>query len=408
MTPGTPRPVDAAAVQGQQDAVAHEPPVTAARPRRPLMPGWGQSGLASGLAVALLISAALAGAYVTGRVTAQRALVTPDEINTVEVAQKSLQAVVRVDSRLRKEFLQPGDDPIEVGTGFFYKKDLIVTNYHVIQYQESVSVTLSNGRRVNAKIEGVDPGIDIAILRVTGVTAPKTLSFGQSARLIPGQKLISIGTPLRIQNFVGAGIFSVMVSPRDVPRNDNLGSEIGQYITTTTSIQPGNSGGPLLDSRGAVVGVADLNAAPNGLIPGTIGIAIPGDLVKQSLDDLEKIGVPQRGTLGVTLVDLDTLDPALRSLAGLNSSEGALVDEVPAGTAGARAALRGSLRNSKSQLLAPLGDIIVAVDGQRVQNSFDVIRIVAAKRPGQTVTLRLWRNKKSVDVKVTLLRRTLQ
>ncbi|WP_034386249.1 S1C family serine protease [Deinococcus sp. YIM 77859] len=358
--------------------------------------------------VALLLMGAVTGAYITGRVTAQRALVTPEEINTVEVVQKTLPAVVRVDARLRKEALQPGDDPVDTGTGFFYKKNLIVTNYHVIQYQESVSVTLYNGRRVTARVEGIDPGIDIAILRVTGVTAPRTLSFGRSAALVPGQKLITIGSPLRIQNYVGTGVFSVAASARDIPRNDGLGQEIGQYLVTTANIQQGNSGGPLLDSRGAVVGVADANAAPNSFVPGVIGIAVPGDLVRQSLDDLEKIGVPQRGTLGVSLVDLDTLDPALRQLAGLSSSEGALVDEVPAGTAGARAGLRGSLRNSRGQLLAPLGDVIVAVDGQRVRNSFDVVRLVAAKRPGQTVTLRVWRNKKPVDVKVTLQKRTLQ
>ncbi|MEW6421323.1 MAG: S1C family serine protease [Deinococcota bacterium] len=358
--------------------------------------------------ILLLLAGAVTGAYVTGRVSAQRALVTPDEINTVEVTQKALQAVVRVDNRLRKDVLQPGDDPVETGSGFFYKQDLIVTNYHVIQDQESVSVTLYNGRRVPARVEGIDPGIDIAILRVTGVTAPKTLSFGRSAALIPGQKLITIGTPLKIQNFVTTGVFSVLASARDVPRNDQLGQEIGQYLITSANIQQGNSGGPVLDSRGAVVGVADANAAPNSFVPGVIGIAIPGDLVRQSLDDLEKVGVPQRGTLGVTLVDLDSLDPALRQLAGLSSSEGALVDEVPAGTAGARAGLRGSLRNSRGQLLAPLGDVIVAVDGQRVRNSFDVVRLVAAKRPGQIVTLRVWRNKKPVDVKVTLQKRTLQ
>ncbi|GGK37907.1 hypothetical protein GCM10008955_34770 [Deinococcus malanensis] len=363
---------------------------------------------ARALGLAALLTAAATGAYVTGRVTAQKALVTNDEINTVEVTQKALQAVVRVDVRLRKNALQPGDDPNETGSGFFYKKDLIVTNYHVIQYQESISVVLYNGRRVPARIEGVDRDIDIAVLRVNGVTAPKTLAFGQSARLIPGQKLITIGTPLKIQNFVSTGVFSVLASARDVPRGDNLAQEVGQYLITTASIQQGNSGGPILDSRGAVVGVADANAAPNAVVPGVIGIALPGDLVKQSLDDLEKIGVPQRGTLGVTMVDLDTLDPALRSLAGLSSSEGALVDEVPAGTAGARAGLRGSLRNSRGQLLSPLGDIIVAVNGQRVQSSFDVVRLVAARRPGQTVTLRVWRNKKAVDVKVTLLKRTLQ
>ncbi len=362
------------------------------------------------LGVAVLLLAASGAAYLTGRVTAQQGLVTNDEINTVQIVQANLPAVVRVDNKIRKDspLLQPGDDPLDVGTGFFIKKDLIVTNYHVVQDYETLTVTLYNGKRVAAKLEGADPGIDIALLRVTGVTAPKTLSFGNSSRLVPGQKLMAMGTPLRIQNFVSSGIFSVIARPEEIPRNDNLGQEIGQYLMTTASIQQGQSGGPVMDSHGAVVGVAVANAAPNNLIPGVLGIAVPGDLVKQSVDDLVKVGVPQRGTLGVVLHDLDNLDPALRQLAGLTSSSGALVWDVPAGSAGARAGLRGSLRNAKDQLLTPLGDVIVAVDGKPVKNAFDVSRLVAAKRTGQVVTLKVWRNKKAVDVKVTLPKRTLR
>lgn len=359
-------------------------------------------------ALTLLLLGVAAGAYFVGQVSAQKALVTPDEINTVEVVQSALPAVVRIDVRLRKEVLQPGDDPIEVGTGFFYKRDLVVTNYHVIQDQESITVTLSNGRQASAVIEASDPGIDIVLLRVKGVSAPKTLAFGDSAGLVPGQKLTVIGTPLRFSNFVSTGIFSVLASAREVPREDGIAQEVGEYIATTASIQRGNSGGPVLDSRGAVVGVADANAAPNLLQAGLIGLALPGDLVKQSVEDLEKIGVPQRGSLGATLIDLETLDPALREFAGLTSAEGALVDEVAAGTAAAQANLRGSLRNARGQLLAPLGDVIVAVDGQRVQNSFDVVRLIAAKRPGDTVTLTLWREGKQVKVPVTLLKRTTE
>jgi len=353
-----------------------------------------------------LLVAGLGGAYLTGRVTAQRALVTNEEINTVQVSQKALPALVRVDVRIRKDQLQPGEDPTDVGSGFFYRPNLIVTNYHVVQYQESLSIVMYDGKRVNASVEGVDPGIDIAILKVTGVTAPRTLSFGDSARLIPGQKMIALGTPLKYNNFVSTGVFST--TTRDLgQRADGLGQEIGQYGLTTATIQGGSSGGPVLDSRGAVVGVADANASSNTLLPGVIGAFIPSELVSQSLSDLEKIGVPQRGTLGVTLVDLDDLDPALRQLAGLTSNQGALVDEVPAGTAGARAGLRGSLRNNKGQLLSPLGDVVVAVDGRRIANSYDLIRAVALKRPGQVVALKVWRNKKEVTVNVTLLKRTL-
>lgn len=355
-------------------------------------------------AMVLGLAALLGTAYLAGRVTAARALVTPDEINTVEVTSNAVKAVVRVDARVPKSQLQPGDDPIETGSGFFYKPNLIITNYHVVQFQDAITVTLYDGRTVAAKLEGVDPGIDIAILRVGGVSAPKVLGFGSSALLIPGQKLIVIGTPLKYPNFIATGVYSTSANV-NAQRSDNLGLEVGQYLLTTASIQQGNSGGPVLDSRGNVVGVADANAAGNSFLPGLIGVALPADLVAQSLSDLERVGVSQRGTLGVTFQDLANLDPALRKAVGLTSSEGALVVDVPAGSTGARAGLQASLTNAQGQLVS-LGDVIVAVDGVRTRNQYDVIRLVAAKRPGDTVTLKLWRNRKEVNLKVPLAKRT--
>lgn len=358
------------------------------------------------LGVGALLLSALLGAYITGRVTAQQALITPDEINNVEVSRKGLPATVRIDVRIRADRLQPGDSPNDTGSGFFYKPGLIVTNYHVVQDQESMAVTLYDGRRVPAKIVGIDPGIDIALLKVGGVSAPKTVTWGNSDKLIPGQKLLAIGSPIHYQNFISTGVYST--STRNLgDRADKLGTEIGEYLLTTAMIQPGNSGGPVLDSRGNLVGVADANVGDSQLVPGIIGVFIPANLVRQSLTDLETVGVSQRGSLGVTLQNLADLDPALRSLAGLSSSNGALVGDVPAGSAGAKAGLHGSLKNNEGQLLAPLGDVIVAVDGNRIQNSYDVVRRVAAKRPGQSVTLTVWRNKKEVNIKVTLLKRTL-
>ncbi len=358
------------------------------------------------LGVAGLLTAALLGAYLTGRVTAQQALVTPDEINTVEVSRLALPATVKIDVRLRPDRLQPGDASSDTGSGFFYKSNLVVTNYHVIQDQESMVVTLYDGRRVPAKIVGSDPGIDIALLRVSGVTAPKTVTWGNSDKLIPGQKLLAIGSPIHYQNFISTGVYSTSTHALG-ERADKLGTEIGTYMLTTAMIQGGSSGGPVVDSHGALVGVADASVGDSQLVPGVIGVFIPSNLVRQSLNDLETVGVSQRGSLGITLQNLADLDPALRSLAGLSSSNGALVGDVPAGSAGARAGLRGSLKNNEGQLLAPLGDVIVAVDGNRIQNTYDVVRRVATRRPGQTVVLTVWRNKKLVKVPVTLLKRTL-
>lgn len=360
-----------------------------------------------GILIGLLLVGSLGTAYLAGQVDAQNKLVTADEINTVEIVRKSLPAVARIDVQLKKEVLNPGDMALEVGTGFFVRKDLLVTNYHVVRDQESINVILHNGKSVKAKIEAIDPGIDIALLKIRGVSAPKTLKFGDGKALTQGQKAILLGTPLRFQNYVTTGVFSAYTSPRNVPRDDGLGEEIGQYVLTSAAIQGGNSGGPLLDSRGGVIAVANANASntPNMTVPGIIGIAIPGDLVKQSVDDLIRHGVSQRGTLGITMKDLDALDPALLKLAGLTSSDGAVVYDVPAGTAGAKAALRGSVRNSRGLLLV-FGDVITAVNNKRVRNSFDVIRTVAAQRPGSTITLQVWRKKKKVNVKVKLQRRT--
>ena len=370
-------------------------PAWADRPWKPLL-------------AALLLAGTVGGAYLTGQVTAQRALVVPDEINTVEIVQRARPAVVQVNNTLVPEVIMPGDDPVEVGTGFFYKEDLIVTAYHVVQDSESVTVTLYNGRTVPATVEGIDPGIDVAVLRVTAADAPQTLSFGTSRTLLPGQKLITIGSPLKIRNYVGTGIFSVMAPASQIPRTDGIASEVPEYIVSTTSIQGGNSGGPMLDSRGAVVGIANANAAANQLAAGIIGIAVPGDMVQQTLSDLEQTGSPQRGNLGVTLVSLEDLDPALRQLAGLVSNQGVLVDEIQAGSPAGRAGLRGSLRNSRGQLLAPLGDIILAVDGQTVTQPFDVTSLVAAKRPGNTVRLTVWRDGRRQDLNVTLQQRSLE
>lgn len=354
--------------------------------------------------VGLLAVGVLGTAYVAGQVTAQNKLVTSDEINTVEIVRKSLPAVARIDVQLKQEVLNPGDHPIDTGTGFFISKDMLVTNYHVIKNGESINVILYNGKSISAKVAAVDPGIDIALLKIKG-SAPKFLKFGNSKNLISGQKLIMIGTPLKFQNYVSTGVFGVYTSPKNIPRNDSLGEEIDRYVMTDANIRQGSSGGPLLDSRGAVVAVSNATASSNLLMPDAIGVAIPGDLVKQSVKDLMSFEVSQRGTLGITMKDLDALDPALVKLAGLTSNEGVVVYDVPAGTAAAKAALRGSVRNSRG-LLVVLGDVITAVNGKRVRTSFDVIRMVAAQRPGSTVTLQVWRNKKKVNVKVKLKRRT--
>ncbi|MBB6096625.1 S1-C subfamily serine protease [Deinobacterium chartae] len=343
------------------------------------------------------------GGYMVGKVTAATPLATADEINTVEVSSRALKGLVKVTVRLPAALRQQGAPAEDCGSGFFYKPNLLITNYHVVQDAENIRVQLFDGRTVPAKIYGIDPGLDLAVLQVSGVNAPATLKFGNSERLLSGQKLIVLGSPFGFQNHVSTGVLSTVA--RTDPPAEDIGLEIPQMLFTTATIQACNSGGPVLDSRGAVVGVADANLSTVGLTVGLIGLAIPSSVVQQSVKDLEQFGVPQRGSLGITMKNLSELDPYTRNLTGLNSTDGAIVEEVPAGSVGARAGLRGTTRDVQGQLVT-LGDIIIAVDGRRVKDQYDITRAVAAKRPGQSLTLKVWRNKKEINLKVNLTRRT--
>ena len=352
--------------------------------------------------LAALVGVCAAGFWL-GKFQAASPLVTSDEINTVEVTSKNIKSLVRVIARIPKGQLQPGESPEEIGSGFFYKSNRIITNFHVVQAAESIQVELSDGRLVNAKLDGIDPGIDIAILTVSGVQAPATVRFGNSTNLIIGQKLLVFGSPFGVRNFVSTGDLAAI--ERTAPPADDIGQEIPSMLMTTAFLQRGNSGGPVLNSRGMVIGVADAMMASNSFAAdGSIGLAIPIDLVKESIQDLEQVGISQRGSLGITMSNLGDIEPIIRKQAGITTTEGAIVEEVPAGSLGQRAGLRGAIRDLKGQLVA-LGDVVVAIDKQRVRDQYDVVRLVASKRPGQKLTIKVWRNKKEVSLTATVVKR---
>lgn len=352
--------------------------------------------------------AAAAAGYYSGFIAADAApkLVTPDEINNVEVRQKAARAVVTVVAKYPPEQLQPGEPAEGYSSGFFISPTLVVTNYHAIDGAIGYSVILHDGTTRPVTIYNLDPGIDIALLEVKGIKAPGVLRFGDSSSLVPGQKLIVLGSPNGYPNNMSVGVFSSF--NRVEPPVDEIGTEIPRMILTDANIQQGNSGGPILDSRGNVVGVADAsiqNAVGTG---GLLGLGIPAALVSQSVSDLQKFGSTQRGSLGqdVKLRDLSDIDPVFLKAVGLNSSNGAVVDSVPPGTPAARAGLRGSRRDPNSGKLTEIGDIILKVNDKQVRDRYDVIQEVSRFRPGQSVTLSLWRNNRPVTVKVAITART--
>jgi len=330
-------------------------------------------------------------------------LTTPEEVARVEVIRRALPAVVKISGIVRDP--QTGNEGPANGSGFFYSSNRIVTNYHVVQDLRNMSVELFDGRSFPAQVFAVDKGIDIAILSVQGVTAPAQLSFGSSQNLPTGMGLVVIGSPFGQRNLTSYGILSG-IGPSSAQKNDldpQIGSEIGDLIFTDAKIMQGNSGGPVLDLQGRVVGVANSILGDLSGVGG-IGVAIPSDLVKQSVQDLERFGVPQRGGLRATLVDLAELDPLLLGKVGLLSTKGAMVEKVEPGGPAAQAGLRPAQRDQRGKLVS-LGDIILAVNGKAVRNAGEVTQSISRYRPGDKVKLTVWRNGRDMEITVTMMAR---
>jgi len=263
------------------------------------------------------------------------------------------------------------------GSGFIVDpKGLVLTNNHVIEGATSILVKLDDGRTFSADVVGRDPLTDVALLKLKGkVENLPSVGLGNSDETRVGDWLVAIGNPFGLASSVSLGILSAKA--RDIqagPYDD--------FLQTDAAINPGNSGGPLFNMKGEVVGI---NTAIVGGGSG-IGFAVPSNLIKALLPQLEKEGVVTRGYLGIGIQDL-TADIA--GALKLNINDGAIVNEVRAGGPGAKAGLK-------------VDDIIVAIDGQKIGSGSALTRTVALKRPGSTSTLTVYRGGNKQDMKVTL------
>jgi serine protease Do len=265
------------------------------------------------------------------------------------------------------------------GSGFIVSEDgHVLTNSHVVNEADRLTVKLSDGRSFQAETIGVDQRTDLAVIRIEGEKLP-TLPLGDSSNLEVGEWVLAIGNPFGLQSTVTAGIVSA------VGRSDVGIVAYEDFIQTDCAINPGNSGGPLLNLDGRVVGINTAILSRTGGNMG-IGFAIPVNMAKRIMNQLIDKGEVTRGYLGVLPQDLD---PALAQGLGLGQTRGVLLSQVLQDTPAAKAGLQA-------------GDVVVGLDGEKVMSASRFRNQVAAKSPGTTVRLTIVRNGKRQEVPVTL------
>ena len=268
------------------------------------------------------------------------------------------------------------------GTGFIIDPDgYILTNHHVIEGAERIAVRLADGRTLRAERVGSDPDTDIALIKVESPRPLPHAALGDSDSLRVGEWVLAIGNPLAYEHTVTVGVVSFI-------GRKLFDSSLDRYIQTDAAINFGNSGGPLINSRGEVIGI---NAAISSRAS-NIGFAVPINQASLILPQLREMGRVSRGYIGVALRDVD---PDLQRSLGLSSSSGALVQDVTAGSPGARAGLRPY-------------DLIVAVDGKQIVRNDELIQLVSARQPGTSATLQIVRDGRAMNVPVKLAERPVR
>ena len=321
----------------------------------------------------------------------------PEETVNVNVYKKALPSVVNIKSRAVSYNFFYGLIPEEgAGTGFILDKEgHILTNFHVIANAQKVEVTLYNRKTVTAQVVGADRHYDLAVLKIdTPSLTPVTL--GDSHNLQVGMKVFAIGNPFGLSGTMTRGIVSSIRSIRG-PSGDS----IDEAIQTDAAINPGNSGGPLLNSRGEVIGINSLIFTGGAEQSAGIGFAIPINTAKAVLNDLVTFGRVRRPSLGISGLPIG---PELAEQLGLSADYGVLIMQVNPGSAADRAGLRGG--NQRALLgNTPIilgGDLIVAIDGENIEDMQDMSSALNKHKAGDSVTVTIYRGKKKLDVKVSL------
>jgi S1-C subfamily serine protease len=336
------------------------------------------------------------------RLVAQGPRLLDDERNTIEVFQRASRGVVHISAR--STMTSPFEKHIlesSTGTGFFIDTEgRILTAFHVIKDKDEITVTLGNRHQLSGRLVGTAPQLDIALLQVDVAKAEVVpLVMGDSGSLEVGQKVLAIGNAVGLHNSLSVGVVSALqrsMGDTAVELEDAL-------IQTDAAINPGNSGGPLLNSAGEVIGINDaiIERAQD------IGFAVPIDLARSVIPDLIEMGHPYRPVLGFSGSEIT---PSLAKLFGLPVERGVLVEEVVANSPAAQAGLRAGGRivvvSQKAYVLG--GDIIVGVDSESISAASQIAKVLLRARPGQQLRLQVYRQGRTMDLSVPLLKMQMQ
>lgn len=319
-----------------------------------------------------------------------------EEQNNILVYRKNIPSVVNITSKAVAFDFFYGLVPQEgQGSGFVIDKEgHILTNYHVIADARQVEVTMHNRKKFRATVVGSDPAHDLAVIQIQAPNLTASV-LGDSRNLQVGQKVYAIGNPFGLAGTMTRGIVS-SIRPVKEPN----GATIDEAIQTDAAINPGNSGGPLMNGHGEVIGINTMILSSVGQNAG-IGFAIPINTAKAVINDLVTLGRVRRPELGVQTIPVG---PELAEQMGLPVDFGLLIIKVMPGRAAERAGLRGG--NERAYLgNIPImlgGDLIIAIDGENVQDQQDLAQVMNAHRAGDTVKVTVYRNKQKMDVNVTL------
>jgi len=327
------------------------------------------------------------------------AQLSSDEVLNVKVYRQASPAVANVLTKATEYDFWMDPVPVEgAGSGFVIdSKGYILTNFHVVQGAQSIEVVLGDQSRYAAKFVGADQRNDVALLKVEPKGKPLlALPLGDSAALQVGQKVLAIGNPFGFQSTLTTGVVSAL--GRTVQTSQT--TFIDQAIQTDAAINRGNSGGPLINSHGEVIGINSAIYTPSGTTAG-IGFAIPINTAKRIAHDLITDGRVHQAFLGVETIPINE---SFAEALGLPAQEGLLVQTTTRGGPAAEAGIHGGDRVAQAGMRRFYvgGDVLTAIDGQKIASRVDVDLMLNKKRPGDDVTVTLFRGGKKMDVKVKL------